>query len=97
MYRLKRRDFYFFLKRKVGRLGGDFWEISGWKEDEKRGFGWHGITPGWEGGDGGRRGDSEEDDSRSSSGSAVNKQPGGCQSHFGNVPLNTFTIPNDSG
>lgn len=37
----------FFKERDKNRVGGggEFWEISGRKEDEKRGFGFQGITP----------------------------------------------------
>lgn len=78
----------------------DFWEISGWKEEEKRGFGdmgllQDGMRGGRRGGTTGMQGDSEEPDSRSSSGSAVNKKQAAVGAALANV--NTFTIPNDSG
>lgn len=43
------------------------------------------------------QGDSEEPDSRSSSGSAVNKEQAAVGAALANVPLNAFTIANDSG
>lgn len=77
--RLKQRDFfyYFFVRRETRRgMGVEFWEISGRKEDENRGFLVPcGITPRcaeWETGMQNDRERSQTDSSASSS-SGVNK------------------------
>lgn len=49
------------------------------------------------GGETGMQADSEEPDSPSSSGSAVNKEQAAVGATLANVPLSTATLPNDSG
>lgn len=61
----------------------------------KEGLGGVGLLQ--DGGETGMQGDSQEPDSRSSAGAAVNKQQAAVGAALANVPLSTFTIPNDSG
>lgn len=63
----------------------------------KEGLGGMGLLQDGRGGETGMQGDSEEPDSRSSSGSAVNKEQAAVGAASANVPLNTFTIANDCG
>lgn len=67
------------------------------KKMRKEGLGGRGLLRDGRSEETGMQGDSEEPDSRSSPGSAVNKEQAAVEAAFANLPFNTFTIPNDSG
>lgn len=78
-------------------MGGTFERSVAGKKMRKEGLGGMGLLQDGRRRETGMQGDSEEPDSRSSSGSAVNKEQAAVRAALANVPLNTFTIPNDSG